>query len=138
MPAAQPAHYATHRRVPGAGFTLIELLAVIAIICLLTALTVTVSGFARQASAKARTRSELEKLHNSLEEYRLKNGTYPATLSKPDFVSTLPAGVDLIDDWGRGYLYATQAAFRYSLYSKGPIDKKSGSDFKADDIYSGK
>jgi prepilin-type N-terminal cleavage/methylation domain-containing protein len=59
------------------GFTLIELLTVIALIALLTSLSVGLVRGAKQRSLAARARSELGVLAQALEEYKRLYGDYP-------------------------------------------------------------
>ena len=66
------------RRGPGAGgFSLIELLTVMAIIAILSAITVGVIQGTRTRSNIARTRSELAALANALEDFKRYYGDYP-------------------------------------------------------------
>jgi general secretion pathway protein G len=70
-----------------AAFTLIELMAVITIIVILAGLVVGGMGFVTERQAKEKAKVQLNLLAKSLEEYRLDNGSYPATAD----ASTPPA-----------------------------------------------
>ena len=65
------------RRAP--AFTLIELLIVIAVIAILTALTLGLVRGAKQRAAVAKTKAELSHLAQALEAYRRLYGDYPQT-----------------------------------------------------------
>jgi general secretion pathway protein G len=65
------------------GFTLIELLAVITIIVILAALVVAGMGFAKDKQANSKAAIQLALLEKALNEYKLDNGSYPASTS-PD------------------------------------------------------
>jgi prepilin-type N-terminal cleavage/methylation domain-containing protein len=59
------------------GFTLIELLTVMAVIAILAALILSVSGYATKKGALARAETEIKALEAALESYKTDNGTYP-------------------------------------------------------------
>ena len=123
------------------AFTLIELLTVIGIIGILMGLILGVSRLAKQAALKARARADIEKIHDTLAEYNLDNGTYPDTNIPAELdilISSLPAGVDFEDPWHRNYVYIKTSDFGYTLYSHGPKEKDGAQFFTADDISSGK
>ena len=61
------------------AFTLLELLTVIAIVGLLAAITFAATGGASERARRARCRSELAVLAQSLEAYRARFGDYPQT-----------------------------------------------------------
>ena len=65
------------------GFTLIELLIVIAVIAVLTAITLGISGGARERAANDRVKSELAVLSTALERYRVVYGAYPQDSQNP-------------------------------------------------------
>ena len=65
------------------GFTLIELLVVIAVIAVLAALTLGISGGARERAANDRATSELAVLSTALERYRVVYGAYPQDTQNP-------------------------------------------------------
>jgi general secretion pathway protein G len=72
------------RRHP-AAFTLIELMAVITIIVILAGLVVGGMGYVNEKQARAKARVQIDMLSKALEDYKMDNGTYPATgnASKP-------------------------------------------------------
>lgn len=65
-----------HRR---AGFSLIELMAVVTIIVILAGLVVGGLGFVTERQAKEKAKVQMALISKALEEYKLDNGTYPAT-----------------------------------------------------------
>jgi prepilin-type N-terminal cleavage/methylation domain-containing protein len=66
------AHYPARR-----GFTLVEVLAVIAIICLLVAMLLTIVPGVIVARSTARTKADVSALGNALEAFKLYYGEYP-------------------------------------------------------------
>lgn len=60
-----------------AGFTLIELLAVISIILILAAITVSGIGSFQKAQARKATATTIKFIETKMEEYKLDNGSYP-------------------------------------------------------------
>jgi prepilin-type N-terminal cleavage/methylation domain-containing protein len=62
-----------------AAFTLIEMMAVITIIVILAGLVVGGLGFVTERQAKEKAKVQMSLLSKALEEYKLDNGTYPAT-----------------------------------------------------------
>ena len=71
-----------------AAFTLIELMAVITIIVILAGIVVGGMGFANERSAKSKAKVQIEMISKALEEYKLDNGTYPATANSADGLGT--------------------------------------------------
>lgn len=65
------------------GFTLIEVLVVIAVVAVLAAITLSISGGAREKAAQDRARSELAVLSTALERYRAVYGSYPQDEQNP-------------------------------------------------------
>lgn len=59
------------------GFTLIELLAVVAIILILAAITVTGIGAFQKMQARKATTTTIKFIETKMEEYKLDNGAYP-------------------------------------------------------------
>ncbi len=120
------------------AFTLIELLTVIAIIGILAALIVGLSGYAGHKANVGKAKADLEKIKNALEEYRLQYGVYPnddATLAdslwnkpkndpkvgKPFLVmpgwGSPTADYTLKDPWGNPYLYEHKSAAPYATHN---------------------
>lgn len=66
------------------GFTLVELLVVVAIIAILAGLVLGIAGYASQKADRGRAISELERIKNALEEYRIAYGTFPQNTASAD------------------------------------------------------
>ena len=67
------------------SFTLVELLTVIAVIVILTALTLSAANGVSAQAARSRARTEIQALSTALESYKTDNGIYP---SATNFVDT--------------------------------------------------
>lgn len=123
---------------PRAGFTLIEILVVMGIIAVVAGLVLGASRYASVAAREARTRAELETVHQLLDDYFVLNGVYPARIS--DDLLALPDGqpraVDgwPLDPWSNRYVYLINSPFSYALSSGGP----DGTATADDDIESGR
>jgi prepilin-type N-terminal cleavage/methylation domain-containing protein len=96
-----------HGRGKAAGFTLIELLAVIAIIGLLSALVVGLSGLATTKSREARIKGEHARLLTAIESYKAELGNYPPDNPDTNKWPTLadPAVSKFYDRAGRNPLF---------------------------------
>lgn len=126
------------------GFTLVELLVVIAIIGILTAIIFGVAGYATRKADRSKAVSDIEKLKNAVEEYKVNTGIYwpsnavaTSRLSGVIFSNALARyGTDLnfTDPWGNYYQYSKLATYQYKIWSYGPdrldtndnIDSTSG------------
>jgi prepilin-type N-terminal cleavage/methylation domain-containing protein len=88
------------------GFTLIELLTVMAIIAILAALVLTISGYAQKVAALNRARGEIKALSLACESYKTDNGIYPhqalAISGTIPSSATLPFPSDLLDPRSHG------------------------------------
>lgn len=118
-----------------AGFTLMEILTVIGIAVFLLALTLGIAGYARFAAREGRALADMEKIAFVLQDYWLRNGSYPSTLVSVS--NRLPENFSFsnavpLDPWGRNYYYSN-APQSYLLKSFGPDGRTSG-----DDILSGR
>ena len=140
------------RRQESPGFTLLEVLVVIAVVAVLAAITLSISGGAREKAAQDRARSELAVLSTALERYRSVYGSYPqdeqdpeglllalsgtrtpsgATDDRAPFITlaglVLNATADaIVDPWGQPYGYVpfrSGARQGFRLYSMGPDGK---------------
>ena len=111
------------------GFTLIELLVVIAIISFLVATSIGVAKYAKLKAMQGRAKAELGHIALKITEYQVLNGIIPGNLSL--IAGTLPLNVDTNDPWDQPYVYATNSARSYTLYSLG------AKPFDEDDIYVG-
>ena len=118
------------------AFTLIELMIVIAIIGILSGLSMGIAGYARRKAQEGKARGEIEKIQYVLQDYLMENGTYPANLS---FIEEMmPDDVDTQDPWKNDYVYVRTSTSGFRLYSKG-IDGKDGTDEdNADNIEAGR
>lgn len=130
------------------GFTLIELLVVIAVIAVLAAITLGISGGARERAANDRAKSELAVLSTALERYRVVYSAYPQEAQNPaallrslsgeltptggadnraPFITLAGLNLDesdtaIVDPWGQPYNYVPfSSGIRrgFRLYSMG-------------------
>jgi type II secretion system protein G len=122
-----------------ASFTLVEMLAVMAIIAILAGIIVAGSNYAQRQSDMKRARAGLERIKYALEDYRAAMGRYPtnsvsggvtnfvngsmtndAWAALTNYHRSLKHPDDLIDPWGRSYIYTNRSRFTYLLMSRGP------------------
>lgn len=122
---------------PRSAFTLIELLVVVAIIAILVGLVAGISGYASRKAATADALSDLERIKNALEEYRLSYGSYlnttititgPAYINFTSTLSRIDPDLDFIDPWGRPYQYLSGGPYVYRLWSHGPTTNTTDDD----------
>ncbi len=112
------------------GFTLIELLVVVALIGLLTAISLDFLGRSRQKGNDTRRLSDLNQVQKALELYYTGTGKYPPVLSDlktAGFLSEVPK-----DPKGADYKYAALGASCNS-YHLGAILEESSSKYLATD-----
>ena len=105
---------------------------VILIIAILAGLILGIASYSVRKADRSRALADIEELKNALEEYRLKNGAYPAlggTFTNIDVGFTKLRGwittnvgdhVRFTDPWGRGYWYTNLEVYAYILGSQGP------------------
>lgn len=115
-----------------AGFTLIEMLAVMAIIGILAAMVLGISGWATRKADESKAEADIETIKNLLEEYRAGNGVYPEEEDWEDVIEKVDETFyietnELKDPWGGMYEYEKPSKYVVSVFSKGP-DGKSGND----------
>ncbi len=149
---------ASKRRNRGAdvlGFTMVELLAAIAIIIILSGLGIGAARYASHRADHSQARSDMERIAQALERYRVDHGAYPKrdpNESDPTNWSNLAAeneweppfdamadagymsGLPKNDPWGgaggQSYQYRRLSRFSFQLRSLGP----DGDDDTEDDI----
>lgn len=144
---------ARHHRSQRVGFTLIELLVVVAIIATLAAV-VAPAIFQNVGDAKsASARTQLDVFGLALAQYRLDNGTFPATEQGLAALRILPTAPDdegnppsnwrgpylmrIVppDPWGRPYVYLAPGRMNpagYDLYTLGRDGRVGGEGEDAD------
>ena len=131
---------ATSNQQPGrrGGFTLIELLVVVTIIGILAAIVLGVSGLVIQKGDRARAITDMEKIKNALEEYRIAYGNYPVNANASDsanmvsslwvkpqadgkrpfltmkFLTNSTASAVFLDPWGNDYRYLHRSSPPYA------------------------
>lgn len=122
-----------------AGFTLIELLTVITIMAIIMGLVVGVGHLARTKALTSRTQAELEQIANVLNEYQVRNGVFPTSLTTGganSISNNLPENIDTIDAWHHTYEYIISPPYMtYNLFSRGPNDDPA---FVEDNIVAGR
>ncbi len=147
----KPAPLATKSNIPSKqtarGFTLIELLIVLAIIGMLAALVGPRLMSSLSKSQTKTTRSQIELLSTSLDNFRLDNGRYPtqqegiaALINKPEGLLNwngpyLRKNKIPKDAWAFDFYYnipATKGGLEFDLYSLGADNKEGGEGENAD------
>ncbi len=120
----------TNSRNGSAAFTLIELMAVITIIVILAGLVVGGLGYVSEKQARSKAQVQIALLSKSLEEYKLDNGTYPATgnFATPTTVSASTAGNTTIVSKALYYDGAADATKTIKIYLSDldPLSSKQG------------
>lgn len=106
------------------GFTLMEMMMVILIMALLAGLILGITGLVSRKAAEARAISTMQQIQKALEEYRLKEGSYPTALTAQIQAELTNLNVnlslaDFTDPWGRPYAYTNLGRFQYRLWSWG-------------------
>ena len=120
-------------------------MAVIAIIGLLAAIILGISGYVARKGDMAKAQGDMEKIKVALEEYKLNYGRYwPSDgavnssthggVSLSNALSGYVADLRLVDPWNRSYMYDFIENAQYRMWSYGP----DGSDGTSDDIESTK
>lgn len=109
------------------SFTLIELLIVMAVIAILTAITLGAAGAIQNKAARARAGAEIQAMSTALESYKLDNGIYPQMLavnvSSTSPTLYIPAGAVLLTNLNGGVNNYTGAATTkvYMTFKKSQI-----------------
>ena len=142
------------------GFTMVELLAAIAIIVILSGLGIGAARYASHRADQSRARSDMERIAQALEQYRVEYGAYPGNNAttwgnsdmaedgewvepfdpesyegaKQEFMEQLMSDLPKTDPWGgaagQSYQYRRLSRFSFQLRSLGP-DGRAGTE---DDI----
>ena len=104
------------------GFTLIELLVVVAIIGLLSTLSIVALNTARAKSRDARRVSDVKQIQTALDLYLTEKGTYPASTAdlSPTFMAQVPVPPLPSNDGScaagaTAYVYDSSSAGTYTL-----------------------
>ncbi len=104
------------------GFTLIELLVVVAIIGLLSTLSIVALNTARAKARDARRVSDIKQIQTALEVYLSENGTYPTSTAalSPTFIVQVPVQPTPSNDGScatgaTDYVYNSASAGTYTL-----------------------
>ncbi len=105
------------------AFTLIELLIVIAIIGLLSTLSIVALNSARARARDARRVADVKQSRTALEMYYNENNTYPGALSQlttttPPLMRSIPVAPTLVD----GSCNVTQNTYAYAFQSESSGD----------------
>ncbi len=99
------------RRGPIRSFTLIELLVVMAVIAILSAITLGAMQYAQTSAGRSRATSEIAAFEAGLERYKIDNGVYPATTNA---ISQVGTNYDMVPT---DSTYLTNAAILYQALS---------------------
>lgn len=106
-----------------AGFTLVEMLVVVAIIGILAALTLRVTGYVNRQVGSKRTVQKLEQLRNALAEYYSTYGMYPPVSGvSREFYYSDPQAEPSSRGYYEGlstYLFEDDERERWSKYTEG-------------------
>jgi type II secretory pathway pseudopilin PulG len=97
---------------------------VILIIAILAGLVLSISGIVARRADRARAASDMERIKNALEAFRVSQGEYPASTSGLGSYGLTNAPTD---PWGRAYDYQPQK-YTFTLRSLGPDGKGDTSD----------
>lgn len=111
------------RTVGRCGFTLIEVMMTVVIIGVLIGMVLAIAGYVAGQSDKKKAVADMEKIKMQLEEYRVRNETYPGS-----FAPLVSSGLSLTDSWGRIYEYKLENKYKYRLWSGGPDGIKTTND----------
>jgi prepilin-type N-terminal cleavage/methylation domain-containing protein len=101
---------ATPRKNLLSSFTLVELLVVMAIIAILTAITLAAASAVLNTASRSRARSEIQAMSTALESYKNDNGAYPQT-------NTMTTNTYASDDGNNtkgtsAYMYSSEAIYQ--------------------------
>lgn len=81
-----------HFHVSTKSFTLIELLVVMAVIVILTGITLGAAGAIQNKAARTRALGEVQAMGTALESYKIDNGVYPSTNNMLTMTVASPIG----------------------------------------------
>jgi len=97
------------------SFTLIELMVVMAVIAILSAITLGAMQYAQNAAGRSRAQSEIAAFEAGLERYKIDNGVYPAT--SPTNMMTLGPGGTNYDIIPTDQAYISNSVILYQALS---------------------
>lgn len=126
-----------NRRDSKNGFTLVEMLAVMAVIGVLAAMVLGISGWASRKADESKAEADIETIKNLLEEYRSQQGFYPEESQWDEVIEDMDETFyietdELKDPWGRVYIYKKNGKYVISVFSSGP-DGQYSSDLSDND-----
>jgi len=123
------------------GFTLVELLAVMAVIGILIALVLGISGYASFKADEAKAKADIEHIKQLLQQYRADSGVQPKNYNWEDEIEKLDKTFyietdELKDPWGNKYQYERESKYVAYVWSMGPDGQhsKTGGEENKDNI----
>lgn len=136
---------AKRKRSSQQGFTLLEIMVVVAIIAILSTVVAMNVGGAVEDAAVARAKADVQTLSSALQNYNMKNHTYPSTQQGLEALVTQPSGEPAAknwsqyvqklpnDPWDRPYQYLSPGQHGdYDVYTLGKDGRPGGEGADAD------
>jgi general secretion pathway protein G len=119
-----------------AAFSLMELLTVLALIAVLMGLIVGLRTVVTERGGRSQAQAEMERLADSLEDYRMEFGVYPERLEDVDFAAYLvPHGFTTnsagrpLDPWDEPYRYElSDQGYAFELWAGGATNHPPGTN----------